>query len=670
MSNRLFAAVGAALMLVVGGSAATAQPARPAPPPIEAYGQLPGLDQVSISPDGTRLAFIGQVGDKRRLGVQTLAGQALGAVDLGDVKIRAISWLDNNHIVIVRSTTTTRLSAYGDITEAYNGQIYNVETRQFANVLSSVRGVGSSRTGDEMVLNVFAAYGIRVIDGKRTMLVTVAQTGDRHLFKIDPDTGVATPYIRDFTRFEMAETEPVFESSGLVDAEGKPYVRVETRFNTGHWRVLAVNGVDQREVYKWEGGNAVVSWPSLLGEGRRAGTVIISVPGAVNENATLYEIDLATGEKKKLSFEGGHEWSPSYDPITGHLIGFSALVGNDFERIYFDERAGRAWATLKASFPNGFLNIEDRNDDFTKYVVRVDSDTEAGAYMFVDLKAGKAIRIGSAYPGVPSAAVNERRYITYKAADGMDIPAYLTLPRGRDPRGLPLIVLPHGGPASRDFPGFDWWSQAIASRGYAVLQPQFRGSRGFGEAHMAAGYGQWGRTMQTDLSDGVRYLAAQGIVDPKKVCITGWSYGGYATAAGVTLDPGVYRCAAAGAGVYDLRQMIWWANGESTANDTPTGRYWKQNMGASRIGDTGLDAVSPARFVERINVPFLLMHGEDDTIVPMKQTDLMAAAMRRAGKPVSVVVLPNEDHWLSTGATRTRMLQETIKFLEQHNPPY
>lgn len=655
MLKKVLAAAGAAMALSLAGAAAVAQTA-PARPPIEAFGQLPALDQVSISPDGTKFAFIGQAGDKRRFGVATVAGQALGVTELGDVKIRGLVWVDDKHVLIVRSETTDNLSVFGDITEASTGQIYNVETRTFANVLDTVSGVGSSRTEDDIVFNVFRSFTIRMVDGKRTLLVWVPKSGQEMLFRVDPDTGKGTPFIKGFT-------------GGLMDANARVIADEEADFDTGRWRLVAVEGVSRREVYVWNGGRGVVSWPSLLGVGRKPNTVIISVPEGRDKDESLWEVSLVNGDKTRLTFEGGGEWNPIHDPLTGALLGFASTRGDSFDRLFVDETAGRAWATLTASFPNAHINIADRTPDYTKVLVRTESNSDAGSFMFVDLAAGKAVRVGSAYPGVPAAAVNERRYITYKAKDGMDIPAYLTLPRGRDPRSLPLVVLPHGGPASRDFPGFDWWSQAIASRGYAVLQPQFRGSRGFGEAHMAAGYGRWGREMQTDLSDGVRYLAAQGIVDLKRVCITGWSYGGYATMAAVTLDPEVYRCAIAGAGVYDLRQMIWWANGESTSADTPAGRYWKQNMGASRIGDAGLDEISPARFADRISVPVMLMHGPDDTVVPIKQSELMEAAMKRAGKPVEFIRLDGEDHWLSRGATRTRMLQETIRFLEQHNPP-
>jgi dipeptidyl aminopeptidase/acylaminoacyl peptidase len=240
------------------------------------------------------------------------------------------------------------------------------------------------------------------------------------------------------------------------------------------------------------------------------------------------------------------------------------------------------------------------------------------------------------------------------------------LPPGRDPKGLPLVVLPHGGPASRDTPGFDWWAQALASRGYAVLQPNFRGSDGFGRGFREAGYGQWGRKMQTDLSDGVRYLAGQGTIDPARVCIVGASYGGYAALAGATLDTGVYRCAAAVAGVSDLKRML---ASQPDYGRTSTTRYWSRFMGVEGRNDPQLTALSPVAFADRVTIPILLVHGLDDTVVRYEQSEMMAKALRRAGKPVEFITLAGEDHWLSRGATRLQMLEAVAAFLEKHNPP-
>lgn len=175
--------------------------------------------------------------------------------------------------------------------------------------------------------------------------------------------------------------------------------------------------------------------------------------------------------------------------------------------------------------------------------------------------------------------------------------------------------------------------------------------------------------MQTDVSDGVRHLASLGTIDPKRVCIVGASYGGYAALAGVTIEQGVYRCAASIAGVSDLRKMLQREASGTRGTRTPVVRYWQRFMGADNNADTRVDAWSPARLSARVGVPLLLIHGKDDLVVPMEQSNFMVGAMRDAGKPVDMVVLPSEDHWLSRPVTRIAMLEAVIAFLEKHNPP-
>jgi len=228
------------------------------------------------------------------------------------------------------------------------------------------------------------------------------------------------------------------------------------------------------------------------------------------------------------------------------------------------------------------------------------------------------------------------------------------------------VVLPHGGPAARDTSDFDWWSQALADQGYAVLRANFRGSD-LSWKFMSAGFGQWGRKMQSDLADGVRYLAREGVVDSTRVCIVGASYGGYAALAGVALDPAVYRCAISIAGVSDPKRLLQQAgnNGEGSR----TQRYWDRFMGVTGPDDPALTEFSPISHADAVRVPVLLIHGRDDTVVPFEQSTLMFDALRRAGKKVQLVELKHEDHWLSRGETRLQMLQASVAFLRANNPP-
>jgi dipeptidyl aminopeptidase/acylaminoacyl peptidase len=308
------------------------------------------------------------------------------------------------------------------------------------------------------------------------------------------------------------------------------------------------------------------------------------------------------------------------------------------------------------------------SEDRSKVVVLVFGPRYGAGYFFVDMKTHKADPIDNLYLGIDD--ISPESWIDYKAADGRQIHAYLTLPLGRDRKNLPLVVLPHGGPNERDEPGFDWLSQAIASRGYAVLQPQFRGSDGFGKVLMWAGFGEFGKKMQTDLSDGVRALAAKGLVDPKRVCIIGTSgYGGYAALAGATLDTGVYRCAVSDSGMSDLRATLLYVRQPHGSLDNRDERFLDRYLAVTNPDDPKLDAISPIKHVDKVSIPILLIHGRDDTVVPFSQSENMADALRSAGKNVELVTLDGEDHWLSRSATRTQMLQATVKFLEANNPP-
>ena len=302
----------------------------------------------------------------------------------------------------------------------------------------------------------------------------------------------------------------------------------------------------------------------------------------------------------------------------------------------------------------------------SRILVTVLGPTEGYAYYIADIAEHFTRRVGAIYPGVTETA--EVRKIDYPATDGLRIPAYLTLPVGRPAKNLPLIAFPHGGPEARDRLGFDWWAQALASQGYAVLQPNFRGSN-LDASWVKAGYGEWGRKMQTDISDGVRALAEQGVIDPARVCIVGASYGGYAALAGVSLQSGIYRCAVAVAPISDPTSMRKWIS-RREGGPGPSVRYWDRFLGVEGKGvDEQLNAVSPLQHAAQVSVPVLLIHGKEDSTVPYEQSTEMASALKRAGKSVELVSLKTEDHYLSQSATRLQMLKTSVDFLKKYNPP-
>src|SRR6185503_15969183 len=255
--------------------------------------------------------------------------------------------------------------------------------------------------------------------------------------------------------------------------------------------------------------------------------------------------------------------------------------------------------------------------------------------------------------------------IEYKATDGLKIPALVTWPAGvpeADRKNLPMIVMPHGGPESYDSVQFDWLAQYFANEGYMVLQPNFRGSAGFGEAFTAAGYHQWGRKMQSDITDGANALVKMGWADPSRVCIVGWSYGGYAALAGGGVTPDLYKCVVSVAGVSDLIAML--GEEQRTASwYSLKMEYWKKLIGDPDKDRAEIEKVSPVNLAASYKAPVLLIHGADDLTVPVKQSELMEAALKKAGNTVSYLRLKGADHGLTKPENRKAALEAMGKFI-------
>jgi dipeptidyl aminopeptidase/acylaminoacyl peptidase len=449
----------------------------------------------------------------------------------------------------------------------------------------------------------------------------------------------------------------------VVDPKGRAIAQAAYDDKAGLWKLSVKDPSGRWRAVKTI--TAPIDTPDLAGMGRSEHSILVDLDDGKVGHAWR-EVSMETGAWGDPVVAADAQ-SAIHDPATGLLIGNAVLSGDTRTYDFFDPHDAAVWRSISKAYAGDEVSLKSWSDDRTKIIVRVDSAEYGPAYALVDTTALKASWLGAEYEALKSEDISPVKPVRYKAADGLEISGYLTLPRGRDPRGLPLVVLAHGGPAARDTPGFDWWAQALASRGYAVLQANFRGSVGFGPEFYKAGFGEFGRKMQTDLSDGVRDLARQGLIDPKRVCIVGASYGGYAALAGAALDRGVYRCAMSYAGPSDLRSQIYDSQ-EKQGREAL--RYWARFIGARDLDDPVLATISPAAHAADVDIPLLLIHGRDDTVVPIAQSRRMAAAMRRAGKPVELLELKGEDHWLSTGATRLAMLQATVDFLEKNNPPH
>jgi dipeptidyl aminopeptidase/acylaminoacyl peptidase len=615
--------------------------------PLSAYGRLPAIEDATISPSGHAVALVVTNGEQRFIVVQEIAS---GAITLkgfvGDHKIRDVQWAGDKHLLLVSSATETVHTIRHGRREWYFGTAIDVTTKRIRPIM---------RNSQADLNAIFDTPIVRVYKGEPTVfvqgLVFLSNRGRLSLFRYDLDSGSN----------RLVETGGEDTIDWLVDAQGQPFAQELYSRGDGVWSLKLRAGAGWREVAS---AVAPVDRPSLVGVGRDAASVLYT--GKDGEGRPVWREARLDGAPASDPIPTVDNQMPLRDRKDGRMIGHYALVGDEGHYRFFDPADAKAWKAIMAAYPGDFVRLASWSEDRRKVVVWVDSPTEGPAYALVDMDTRKATWLGAQFSDLQPADIAMQQAISFKAADGLALSGYLTLPRGRPAKNLPLVVFPHGGPAARDTPGFDWWAQGMASRGYAVLQVNFRGSDGLGSELLRAGYGQWGRKMQTDLSDGVRHLAGQGLIDPKRVCIVGASYGGYAALAGATIDRGVYRCAVAVSGVADLKTMIAHSRGRGGVSAT---RYWTRFMGAEDANDPVLATLSPLRLADRADIPILLIHGKDDTVVPITQSRAMAEALHKAGKSVELVIQEGEDHWLSRGDTRLQTLEATVAFLEKHNPP-
>ncbi len=319
---------------------------------------------------------------------------------------------------------------------------------------------------------------------------------------------------------------------------------------------------------------------------------------------------------------------------------------------------------LAAQLPGWAVAIGSRTRDDARMVVFAEAADHSGRYYLYE-PASRTLRLFSTtYPALDEYDLARPAAVRYKARDGLEIPGYLTLPRGvRNPpeRLLPAVVIPHGGPEARDYAAFNPEVQLLANRGYAVLQMNFRGSAGYGTAFRQAGAQEWGDAIQDDITDGARWLIETRVADPARICIVGGSFGGYAALMGVVREPALYRCAVSLNGLTDLPSFL-----ETVGRYGGDRRWYAERIGKYWADGRKLAQNSPARRAADIRAPILLVQAVEDSVVPSTQAGKMVKALQDAGRTFRYVKLQNEDHWLSHGPARLQYFQELDAFLAEH----
>jgi dipeptidyl aminopeptidase/acylaminoacyl peptidase len=617
-------------------------------PPVEAFGTLPGVSAPALSPDGKHLATI-QVYNGRPVAlIHTLdpLGVPPVAIPYEDGFIVSVRWANNDRLLVV---VNVNQKFYGDSVKPW------------------FRTISINTTGTNAVV-MFANMDRARNDNYSTAEITDIDTDDpdhvymplytpisyvsyrNSIFRVDVTTGDAERYV-------AGSSSTV---DWVMDGHGHVVARIDQTHDplTDHL-MLPGKDDDWKEVAHVDasGGNGL----DVAGLNEDGSGLAIAVYNKAGMSGYVLS-PLDGGADRDLYFDPKFDVdSALLDPWTGRVLGVS-VISDRATDVYFDPKLEAMQRGLQVAFGDYEVHAESWDLSQTKVIVEVEGPRMPSRYYLLDRSTHQASLLSHTYQSLQESDLGVMSAYPYKARDGLDIPAYLTLPPGKAPKNLPVVILPHGGPMARDAMSFDWEAQFLANRGYAVLQPNFRGSSGYGKAFEESGYGQWGLKMQDDITDGVQKLIADGIADPKRICIVGGSYGGYAALAGAAFTPDLYACAAGWAGVYDLRKFLS-TRAEDFGHDSAMISSWSHYVGDRWDDSEKLDAASPSEHADKIKCPVLLMHGVDDATVRIDQSEEMERALRRAGKKVTFIKVPHETHYMQASSTRILYLSELEKFL-------
>ncbi|MEP1384576.1 MAG: prolyl oligopeptidase family serine peptidase [Paraglaciecola sp.] len=375
------------------------------------------------------------------------------------------------------------------------------------------------------------------------------------------------------------------------------------------------------------------------------------------DKKALYKIDL-TSKESELVFEDENydvDGSLIYSRKTNDVIGVYHSHSED-GRVYWDESRHKFQKSLNRALPGKDVYLVDFSQDESIYLLYTENDFTPGTYYFGNRKEKSLVPVLDQYPALLPEVLTEHKFVTYTARDGTELEGYLTLPLGAA-GPVATILHPHGGPGAREYDGFDYWTSFFANRGYAVFRPNFRGSTGYGYEFAQSQMQGWGLTMQDDLTDAANWLVEQNIALKDKMCIVGSSYGGYAAAMAAVKTPDLFKCAISFAGVTDLKKLV------STSRRYLNSKFVKKQLGAD---SEDLKSRSPAYHADKVKIPLLFIHGEDDVVVAVEQSEAMVSALRSLDKEVEFIELENGDHYLSIQRNRHITFKAMDTFLNKH----
>jgi dipeptidyl aminopeptidase/acylaminoacyl peptidase len=647
----------AAAWLATLASIAVAEPL-----PIRAFAQLPRIQQMALSPDGSRIATLSNLNGRNGIIITSLVNPQVPPVQIkapnNGYELRWVKWANNDYLLAGLGTLYKR---------AYFDNEYR-ETRMLTISADGKTYINPVLARTEKVIG-------KLVEESNGFLSAVRQDDVIDWSPEDPDT-VLVSIEEDQRTNNSTAVRKINVASGrysYVMRGRRDIYRFQTdasgEVRLGFGATRTGDHIDNFIDYRKPDGTWIKYDKSLLLKPDYSLIEFTKDPqfayvlGPVNGRRALLKWDMLSDSLAEILFQ--HEklevetifWDDNSRTLYGVTL-------SDDSNVYLDSLWSRRMRALSAAIPEHGITLESTTLDNSKFIIRAESALEPGIfYLFDDTKKTLEI-IDYAYAGLVPEKLSQRNYIQYKSRDGMMIEAVLTHPRNAPPsKPLPTVILPHGGPWAHDKLEFDWLAQFIADRGYLVLQPNFRGSTGYGKAWLDAGDRQWGLTMQDDLSDGLQYLVAKGLTDGRRVCIAGGSYGGYAALWGAVKNPDQYRCAVSLNGVSDVVSLLGEFNGG-----------FKDEASSRRIGNIisgrdALRAISPINFAGTIKAPILLVHSKDDGRVDIRQSRRMADKLKAAGKAVEFIEVEKGEHFLENEASRVTFLTALEAFLAKHLAP-
>ncbi len=613
-------------------------PAAPAKIAVSDFAQLPQLRWPLLSPDGKRIATRATIKGSTKIVLLDAdkSERVVGTFTLGDVNVSALRWAGNARLLLTLQAT----------------QEIEGEDVAYLRLIAIDTASGASRFIDPKSRGIYAGD------------VIYADPTGQWALVVSQDSIYDYPSVKRANLATGAATVVEKARDNVWDwyADDKGIVRAGIAYVGRRWTV-------------WYREKAEDKLRALRGKFAKdddsaVDRIIFGPAGSgwivTNERTGrfgLYEYDLKTGTMGETVFEHPQVDLDEvhYDPLTGTIE--AVEYEDDRPRVtWFDADMKALQTKLDRAIPESVNIPVGWSDDNKRALIWSSSASDPGRYFLLDRAASKMHLIMEPYPQIDPDMLAPVKLVRYQARDGLSLPAFLTLPRGKEAKGLPLIIFPHGGPFARDHWEYDSSVQFFANRGYAVLQPQFRGSIGYGKDFVTRGFGEWGRKMQDDLDDGVDWLAKTGQVDPKRVCIVGFSYGGYAAMWGAIRNPERYRCAVSRAGPSDLPAMMRYDRKQFAAT-----RYFREYRKKFPSEDE-LKAVSPINYPDRFKVPVLIGHGEQDTNVPPKQSRKMVEALQKSGANVTPVFYKDSEHSFSSSKDMEDWMKRLEAFLARYNP--